>query len=118
MVNNNRQKGRENEERAVTFLENLGFLILEKNYRCSFGEIDIIAKENKYLVFVEVKYRKSLGKGTPHEAIDARKQRKIYQVAKFYMYQKGYPEEFPCRFDSVLILNDTIELIRHSFGGI
>ncbi|NLZ81530.1 MAG: YraN family protein [Clostridiales bacterium] len=114
----NRQKGKENEERAVIFLENLGFKILEKNYHCSFGEIDIIAKENKYLVFVEVKYRKNLNYGTPHEAIDLRKQRRIYQVAKFYMYSKGYSEEFPCRFDSVLILNDKIELIRHSFGGI
>ncbi len=114
----NRQKGRENEERAVIFLENLGFKILEKNYHCSFGEIDIIAKENNYLVFVEVKYRKNLHNGSPHEAIDARKQRKIYQVAKSYMYFKGYPEDYPCRFDAVLILDDTIELIRHSFGGI
>lgn len=117
-MTNNREKGRENEERAVVFLKDLGFEILERNYRCSFGEIDIIAKENEYLVFTEVKYRKNLNKGTPHEAINTKKQRRIYQTAKRYIYQKGYPEEFPCRFDSVVILNDTIELIRHSFGGI
>lgn len=114
----NRQKGRENEEKAVTFLENLGFKVLEKNYHCYMGEIDIIAKEEGYLVFVEVKYRKNTKNGTPHEAVHARKQKKIYNVAKFYMYSKGYPEEYPCRFDSVLILDGNIELIRHSFGGI
>ena len=62
-MENKRTVGSRYEEEAAAFLQKQGFQILEKNYRDRYGEIDIIAKENGYLVFVEVKYRSSLRRG-------------------------------------------------------
>lgn len=77
--------GREGEKAAISFLKTRGFTILETNYRTKTAEIDIIAKENNYICFIEVKTRQSLAKGLPRESVNYAKQKKIIQGALFYL---------------------------------
>lgn len=110
-----RSLGAEKEALAKQFLINKGYLIIESNFRTKTGEIDLIAKENEYLVFIEVKYRSSTLKGHPLEAVDARKINRIVQTARYYIHRMGYSEYTPVRFDVVVLLDENIELIRNAF---
>ena len=74
---NKREIGSRYEEAAAVFLQKQGFRILEKNFRCRQGEIDLVCREGKELVFTEVKYRSDVSCGSPFEAVDFRKQEKI-----------------------------------------
>lgn len=112
---NKRQTGAAYEEQAAKWLEEHGCRILERNYRCRQGEIDLIAEDGAYLVFVEVKYRKSGQAGHPAEAVDIRKQRKIARTALYYCYEHRVPETRGCRFDVISILGDQIEHIINAF---
>lgn len=114
---NKRQIGKEKEELACRFLEEKGYQILEKNYQCRSGEIDVIAKEGSYLCFIEVKYRKNKSMGYAQEAIHKNKQHKIIQVSRYYLYTHGCLASTPCRFDAVVINYDQIELIKNAFMG-
>ena len=111
---NKRKTGTEYEELAARWLTGKGFEILEKNYRCRIGEIDLIARDREYLVFCEVKYRAGTGKGYPAEAVDFKKQRVISKCALYYLTKKG-TMELSCRFDVVSILNDKIQVIKNAF---
>jgi putative endonuclease len=113
---NRRSIGTEYESRAADFLESEGYVILERNYRCRTGEIDIIAQEKEYLCFVEVKFRSGSGCGSPLEAVNYHKQRKILGVARYYMMRQGLPLDTACRMDVVAIEGDEITLIRNAFG--
>lgn len=112
---NKRQTGAAYEERAARWMESRGIRILEKNFRCRQGEIDLIARDGKYLVFVEVKYRKNSASGYPAEAVDVRKQRRIADTALYYCYTHKIPESQPCRFDVASICGDRIEYIKNAF---
>ncbi len=91
------------EQQACKYLENMGFKILDKNYRCRLGEIDLIALDGDYLVFIEVKTRTSVSYGFPAESIGKRKQNKYIQMASIYAKEKGiYGASF--RFDVVEII--------------
>ncbi len=109
--------GKEGEAIAVDFITRKGFKIMEKNYRTSFGEIDIIAKDKDVIVFIEVKTRADSHFGYPFEAVTHRKRDKIRKVALCYM--KGLKKENPARFDVLSIrLEDgkaAIEHIRDAF---
>lgn len=95
--------GKRSEIIAADYLKKKGYKILEVNYKNIVGEIDIIAKDNDYLVFVEVKARLSQKFGHPFEAIDERKQQKIHAVASLYLVKHGrYGTN--CRFDAISIL--------------
>lgn len=100
---NNRQTGAIYEQMAGTYLENQGYQILQYNYRCRQGEIDIIARDGEYLVFCEVKFRKDSSSGLPEEAVDLKKQRVISQCALYYITVHGL-SGIPCRFDVIGIL--------------
>ena len=103
------------ESKLKAFMELLeGYEILEYNYRCKTGEIDIIAREAGYLVFCEVKYRASDKKGHPAEAVNPAKQRTISKSALCYMTVNGI-DEVPCRFDVVSIENHEVTLYRNAF---
>lgn len=115
---NKRHLGNEGETRAVEHLQRAEYRILERNYRCRIGEIDIVAQKDGYLVFVEVKYRLDENKGSPGEAIDFRKQKVISKVAKHYLMTHGYTMEMSCRFDVVLILSEKISIIENAFDYI
>ena len=97
------------------YLEQEGYEILEYNYRCKTGEIDIIAKEGQTLVFVEVKYRKDDKKGYPAQAVDQRKQQKIRKSAMIYLKKNHLSFEQQMRFDVVEILGKKIRVIKHAF---
>nr|WP_314463267.1 YraN family protein [uncultured Clostridium sp.] len=112
---NNRETGNRFEGIAADYLERAGYKILERNYRDRSGEIDLIAKDGKYYVFVEVKYRENAKKGDPAEAVDGRKQLKIRNTARRYLYRHRLGESVPCRFDVVAILGQEIRLIRDAF---
>lgn len=112
---NNRAVGRSRETLAMQYLQQQGLQILERNYCCRQGEIDIVAREAPYLVFVEVKYRTTARNGYPAEAVTEQKQYRIRQAARYYQYQHHLPENTPIRFDVVAILGTKLEHIRNAF---
>lgn len=97
--------GRLGESLAVEFLIGQRYAIVEKNYRRSCGEVDIIARDGGTLVFIEVKTRHSTVFGTPFEAVDARKQRQLSRIAQEYL-QTHRLSEAPARFDVIAVRLD------------
>ena len=112
---NRRQTGTAYERRAGEYLKEQGYELIGYNFRCRQGEIDIIARDGRYLVFVEVKYRKGSGCGNPLEAVTLEKQRKISRTAAWYLYQTYRDKEVPCRFDVVGICDGQIQWIQDAF---
>lgn len=112
---NKRIMGAQYEELAVSYLEKEGYQILEQNFRCRMGEIDLIAKDGNYLVFIEVKYRSDTRKGNALEAVNVRKQRVISKVAAYYMMLHQSEDSTPCRFDVVGITGEAVEVIKDAF---
>ena len=97
----NKKTGDRGEDIASQFLEDNGFRIVHRNFRYStFGEIDIIAKKDGVLVFVEVKTYKTEEFGEPLLLVNHRKQEKIRKLAQIYMLQKKI-EDTDCRFDVI-----------------
>lgn len=111
---NKRIIGSCHEEQAAAFLKKQGLFILERNFRCKSGEIDLIARDGKYLVFVEVKYRSGRENGCASAAVDWHKQKRISQAAQFFLLRYGYSEP-PCRFDVVAIDGKHIQWIKNAF---
>lgn len=91
--------GRQGEQVAAEFLKQKGYAICARNFRVSLGEIDIIAKADDVLAFVEVKTRRGCRYGTPAQAVNYYKQRKIIQTAKCFLRQHHLEDECRCRFD-------------------
>ncbi|MGN0771681.1 MAG: YraN family protein [Christensenellales bacterium] len=111
---NNKKSGINGENLAAEFLENKGFVILERNYSCRIGEIDIVAMDKDVLVFVEVKSRDNTRFGMPLEAITPAKVRSIIATARYYIAtHKKY--DLQVRFDVVAILRGKIEHIENAF---
>jgi putative endonuclease len=110
--------GKAGEEAAVEYLCQHGYRILARNYRCRFGEIDLIARDGKILAFVEVKTRRSQRFGPAASAVTLEKQRHLIKVSQVYLTQTGKAREF-CRFDVVTIELDAqpprIQLIKDAF---
>ncbi len=110
--------GLRGENIALDYLRNEGYIIIERNYRCYLGEIDIIAKDGNILVFVEVKSRRSCKFGMPQEAVGTKKQKKISMIAMFYLHEKNL-SDVNARFDIVAVYIDSgapfVELIRDAF---
>ena len=104
--------GKKSEIIASQFLEKKGYKILEINHKNKVGEIDIIAQDKDYLVFVEVKARMTRSFGEPLEAVDYRKQQKIRQVAELYLIMKRKMNA-NCRFDVISILGNEKPEITH-----
>lgn len=110
--------GKRGEELAAAHLAETGYRIIERNYRCLFGEIDIVAEEGGTLVFVEVKSRRSAEYGDPQLAVGREKQKKISRIALHYLTERHLCHR-PARFDVVavkmLLGQVRIELIRNAF---
>jgi putative endonuclease len=92
--------GKEGERLAELYLQKKGYKLVERNYRCSGGEIDLIVLDRRIIVFVEVKTRTGQGFGTPFEAVEFRKQRKMIQAAQVFLAQRGLQQR-DARFDVV-----------------
>lgn len=116
-MQNKRAIGSNYEKIAGQYLEQQGYQIVEYNFHSRFGEIDIIAKHQGYLVFVEVKYRENDKSGHPLEAVSVSKQRTISKCA-FYYLQKHKVQEEAVRFDVVGILGNKIQVIQNAFDFI
>lgn len=115
--------GKNGEDFAVSYLENNGYEIICRNYHSRFGEIDIIAKNENYIVFIEVKTRNLKTKFTAVEAVDMFKQKKIIKTAMIYLQENCI--KLQPRFDVVLILFDKsfdniykIDQIENAFEGV
>ena len=111
--------GSQGENIAVSFLEKQGYIVLARNYRQRFGEIDIVAEDQGVLVFVEVKTRKNDRYGSPFEAVDFRKQQKLSMMAQDYISRNNM-EDSAARFDVVAVRlgsgsQPKVELIRDAF---
>ena len=110
------QLGREAESRAADFLRARGLKIIERNWHCRFGEIDLVAREGQTLVFAEVRSRASRTHGGAIESISTAKRRRLTATASFYLAR--YREDLPCRFDALLIeAEGRIEWIRNAFDA-
>ena len=112
---NTRKTGDWYEQKAIQMLEKQGVQILERNFRTKIGEIDIIVKDENFIVFVEVKYRKDVALGNPEESVGKRKQNKICMVAKNYFMQQGISFDTPIRFDVIAILGEEISWYKNAF---
>lgn len=113
----NRLKGKLGEDLGETYLKNLGYRILERNFQSPFGEIDLIAVHEGSLVFVEVKSRQDASFGFPEEAINRRKKIQLARLASWYLSR--YPKFPQVRFDVLAIqkegINSGIRLIQNAF---
>jgi putative endonuclease len=101
------QIGHAAESAACRYLEDQGLILLARNYRSRFGEIDLIMRDQTTLVFVEVRQRRSEAYGTPAETVGVRKQAKLRATAEHYLQQNPQESQKPCRFDIVAITDDT-----------
>ena len=111
---NRRRTGTKYEKIAGEFLEKQGYRILEYNFRCRYAEIDIVAKDGEYLVFCEVKFRKTGGLSAALEAVSVPKQMRLSGAAVYYLMKNGCTE-IPCRFDVIGIAGNKISLRKNAF---
>jgi putative endonuclease len=106
--------GRRGEDAAAAYLERIGLQIVERNWRTSRGEIDLVALDGEELVLCEVKTRRTSSRGTPEEAVSLAKQRRLVRLAEAYIAAAGVR---PCavRFDviSIRVLGEDRALLRH-----
>ncbi|MCR4649772.1 MAG: YraN family protein [Lachnospiraceae bacterium] len=112
---NKRSTGTEKETLAADYLRENGLEILETNFRCRIGEIDIIAKDKEYIVFTEVKFRKTASKGFASEAVDFKKIKKICKVSDFYRLINHLDESVPVRFDVIAITGEETLWYKNAF---
>ena len=119
MTKERQQVGHEGEKAARLHLEKLGYQIIETNYRCSLGEIDIIARDNDTIVITEVRTKTSSVFGMPEESITAEKARRLRRLALYYL-QSAYKREVPCRIDLVAVMlnkdNHSVRKLNHIQG--
>ncbi len=113
--------GKRAEELACSDLERRGFEIVETNYRCRWGEIDIIARDGRTLVFVEVRSRRSSSPTNPAESVNQKKQSKLVLTAQHYLATQEALGDPDCRFDVVEVRFEYgkpvgIEVIQGAFG--
>ena len=113
------QLGKLGEEAAARFLVQRGFSIVARNHRTPIGELDIVARDRRHLLFVEVKTRRSAVFGAPAEAVGPRKQRQIVRAAQWYLATARYPDLQP-RFDVIAVIvgqgEPAISHIPNAFG--
>ena len=116
-----RQFGYSKETLAAEYLQSQGLKIIERNYQCRMGEIDLIVRDHSYLIFVEVRFRSNKLYGSSAESVDSIKQAKIIRCAQYYLLKNDCSHSQPCRFDVIGIQNgdttgsNNIEWISDAF---
>jgi putative endonuclease len=111
--------GKHAEELAARFLERHGLVILARNFRCRGGELDLVCRDRKSLVFVEVRLRRNAAYGGAGASVTASKQRRIVLAAQHYLAAHARAES-NCRFDCVLLdglAEANIEWVRDAFAA-
>jgi putative endonuclease len=106
--------GERGEDAAVAFLDRVGMTVVERNWRCSAGEVDIVALDDGAIVLVEVKTRRTVRKGTPEEAVTPAKRRRYAKLAAAYLQAAGV-SAVELRFDviTLLVVAEDRALLRH-----
>ena len=100
----NREKGREGERRAAEYLEKKGFLVVDRNWRKRWGEIDLVVEKDGVLVFVEVKMKTGGGWGRPEDMVDERKLGQVGRLSRMYVTEKSLWDRYKSfRIDVVCI---------------
>ena len=116
---NKRRIGGFYEDLACNYIKQQGGTIIERNYRAFRGEIDIIARDEGYICFVEVKYRTGDNFGYPEEAVTFSKKKQICKISKLYLYAKYKSLEFPIRYDVIALSGSeaaiTIKWYKNAF---
>ena len=111
--------GKKAEQLAEQYLKGRGLKLLDRNFSCKPGEIDLIMIDNESLVFVEVRYRQNVRFGFPEETVTLAKQKKLGKAAASYLKFKGIGDKYACRFDIIAIHgtipNHTINWIPNAF---
>ena len=106
--------GAQAEQVAAQFLQKNGLRLLQRNFRCRFGEIDLILRDGETLIFAEVRQRSRGDFGGAAASIDAHKQRRLILTAQHYL--ASLPRIPPCRFDAVLLdAADNVEWVKNAF---
>ena len=114
-------KGLQYEEQATALVQSAGLEVIERNFRCKVGEIDLICREGNTLVFVEVRYRRHPLYASAASSVTASKQRRIARTAQVYLQRRGWSNRFPCRFDviaygdSTLANADRMQWLKNAF---
>lgn len=111
----NKSKGQTGENIALGYLVKKGYTILYHNYHCHWGEIDIIAKKNSTICFIEVKTRTSLNFGKPYEAVNYAKVKKLMRPIQYFLLQKNY-KEYKLSLDVISIIvnfDGTVNKLKH-----
>lgn len=106
-------KGRAAEQAATDYLAARGLRLVDRNWRCKGGEIDLVMRDGATLVFVEVRARGGMGFGGAAASITAAKQARVILAARHYLAAKGL--DAPCRFDAVLVQDGRLEWLRGAF---
>jgi len=117
---NNKELGNSGENTACLFLESKAYKIIEKNYRAYRKEIDIIARKDEYIIFIEVKTRSSVNFGTASESVNFKKQQHIIFAAKLFLLKNDLYSELQPRFDVIEIYRDKKtgkDYVRHIEGA-
>lgn len=108
------------EKLAEAYLVEQGFVLVDTQYQCRSGEIDLIMTDSHVLVFIEVRYRQSEHYGSPADTVDRRKQRKVIKAAKHFLQCHKKFHRFDCRFDVVAITQSSgqpnINWIKNAFS--
>lgn len=112
---NKRKIGAKKEKLAAEYLTKCGMRITDRNFRCRQGEIDLIGYHEGYLVFAEVKYRRTYESGSALEAVSFQKQQRICKTADYYRYLHRYTCDTPVRYDVIAIQGEEICWIRNAF---
>ena len=111
-----RVSGYDAEAAAAIFLQKQGVRILARNVRCKGGEIDLVGKDERTLIFIEVRLRKNTRFGGAAESVTITKQRRITLAARFFLFRNPAMAELPCRFDCVLMnAPDNFDWLRDAF---
>ena len=109
MINQRQELGKEGEDFAADYLQKQGYEIIDRNFECKQGEIDIIAKDKNEYVFIEVKTRQNFHYGMPCEAVDERKQKHIWNATRYYIYSHKLEDQY--------IRIDVIEIYKRKNRG-
>jgi putative endonuclease len=113
--------GKSGEDLAAERLESLGYRVVQRNYRCPLGEIDLVAEDGDYLVFVEIKTRQGGSTGEAKEAVTHQKQRRVTRSALYYLKSTGRTDA-RARFDVVAVSlqpgGAEIEVVRDAFEAV
>ena len=106
-IKDHNKKGEYAETIALKYLQTQGLTKLQQNFSCKCGEIDLIMRDNEFIVFVEVRYRKQTQFGHPLETIDYKKQQKIIKTIQYFLMKQPEYSQYPCRIDAVAINSQT-----------